>query len=112
MVEIRNSLVHGRGVFALCNIDKNIEICCDVITIPKNTQVLSDILRIYEYPWDKDYYSIMFGFGSFLNHSKNFNLKLHRIDIINKKVYFITIKSINIDEEIFIQYRHNTTFNT
>lgn len=106
MLEIRKSNISGRGVFATENIPKGTELCCDVILIYKKEKhkLRHTGIDKYYFPWDRDHSSICFGFGSFLNHAEIPNLEVNRIDKINLKKYFITLKDISKNEELFINY--------
>lgn len=100
MIKIKKSNIHGKGVFATDNIPVGTELICDVLLIDKN----NNILVPYQYPWDKYYYSICIGFGSFFNHSYKPNVKIFKCDKINKTKTFKVISSIEKDEELFIKY--------
>ncbi len=104
MIEVKKSNVHGRGVFATENIPRGTELSCDVILIEKCLEKNHIDINIYSFPWNKTHYSICMGFASFFNHSRTPNIKNKRIDKEHLKDYFITIKDINIGEELFIDY--------
>jgi SET domain-containing protein len=104
MVEIRKSDIQGRGVFATQFIPKGTKLSCDVVLINKNLYDNFEVINIYAFPWDKDNYSICFGFASFINHSKTPNIRNFNIDKENLKDYFITLFDININNELLLDY--------
>ena len=104
MVEIFKSDINGRGVFATQNIPKGTELICDVVLIKKEYEKQFECINMYSFPWDREYYSICIGFASFFNHNRTPNVKNFKIDKINLKDIFVTIKDINTGEELFIDY--------
>jgi len=106
MLEVRNSEVHGRGVFATKRIPIGYEFSCDVILIRKKYD-LPESLHVYTFPWDSENFSICLGFASFLNHNRNPNMKINRIDKENLKKYFITLNVIEEGDELFLRYNKN-----
>lgn len=106
MIEVKKSNIDGRGVFATRFIPKGTEFICDVFLIKKEMENDLKNISIYKYvfPWDRNHISICFGFASFFNHNKIPNIKNFKIDRINLKSYFIALRNINIDEELFINY--------
>lgn len=110
MLEVRKSNIHGRGVFCDTFIPKGTELICDVILIDKTLENNYKDINIYSFPWDKNHYSICAGFASFFNHAENPNVKIFKIDKDNLKICFITLKDINIGDELLIKYSNTTTF--
>ena len=104
MIEVKNSNVHGSGVFATKNIPKGTELCCDVILIEKELEKNYGDINVYSFPWNKTHYSICMGFATFFNHNRIPNVKNKRIDKEQLKDYFITLIDINIGDELFIDY--------
>ena len=99
MVIIKQSNIHGKGVFATENISKDTIITCDILEVPKGK-----ILKEYIYPFVGDRVCIHVGFGSFLNSSKTPNLRYKNIDIEKMISYFEVIENIKIGDEITINY--------
>jgi len=105
LIEIKNSEIHGKGVFAKVDIKKDTELVCDIITIPFNN--LSDELKQYHYPYSRiniHTVSLCMGFGSFFNHSVTPNIRVY---LMNKELLtktFKTIKDINKGDELFLDY--------
>lgn len=98
-IEIKSSPVHGKGVFSTTRIKAGTELTCDVIKIDPN------YLYRYHYPYGdkKDDFVICIGFGSFLNHSRNPNIKFVTItdDFV---AHFTTIRDIKKGEELMLKY--------
>jgi SET domain-containing protein len=101
LVEVRNSRVHGRGVFAKVPIPKGTELFNDVILI--NPYLINQ----YTYPWSMNDHSICAGFGSFFNHNKTPNMKISRISKAQLRKYFVSLRDIQVNEELFIKYSEN-----
>ncbi len=107
ILEIKQSPVHGRGVFAKSLIKKEQEIDCDVITVPGNNIEHKD----YYYPWEgSKVKSMCIGFGFFLNHSTKPNMIIHKVDRIKLVKTFKALCDIEEGSEIFINYGQK--FNT
>lgn len=98
MVEVRNSPVHGRGVFAKVVIRKGTELSNDVILVGL------DVVNQHVYPWSSYNHSICAGFGSFFNHSEMPNMRISGISKERLKKYFVSLRDIQVNEELFIKY--------
>ena len=107
MVEINTSKIHGRGVFALTNIPKGTELICDVILFNNSVKELYK----WSFPWDKNYFSICMGFGSFFNHSDLHNVKIKKIDKNKLTKTFELTKDVVNGEELFLNYGKHFTKN-
>jgi len=103
MVEVMSSKIHGKGVFSTEPILMGCEIGCDVLTIDKTDNSLSD----YHYPWGGGEICICVGFGSFFNHLNKPNFKIKRIDKVNKIKYFVALCDIEKGVELTIFYNNN-----
>lgn len=101
-VEVRNSKIHGKGVFATedFNISETV-VVNQVITFENNK--LNDDLIIYCYKWKDNDVCIFIGEGVFINSSTNPNVKVE-LDFDNKLARFIAIKPIKIGDELFYNY--------
>ena len=101
-VEVRNSKIHGHGVFATedFNIGDTV-VVNQVITF--NNVNLSDDLIIYCYKWEGNKVCIFIGEGVWINSSTTPNVKVV-LDFERNMARFITIKPIKIGEELFYNY--------
>lgn len=92
--------VHGEGIFAKRFLSSGMIVNCDIELIDFDTPYLKD----YQYPWDRNNSSVCMGFGGFLNHSNNPNIKILKIDKLRRIKYFKLLKDINKGEEVFSYY--------
>ena len=99
MVIIKQSNIHGKGVFATEKITKGTILQCDVLEVDKGS-----IVKDYIYPYIGSRVCMHIGFASFLNSSKNPNIKHLKIDVGSNISYFEIISDINIGEELFLNY--------
>lgn len=101
-VEVRNSTIHGNGVFVLKNFNiGDTVIINQVITF--NNINLNDDLIIYCYKWIHNKVCIFIGEGVFINSSIKPNVKVE-LDYENKLARFVAIKNIKIGDELFYDY--------
>lgn len=104
MIEIKKSSIHGRGAFFTSDIKIRQLFACDVIILDKSYIIPTYIVE-YTFPWKgKKESCICAGFGSFLNHSDIPNLKIYSIDKENFTMTFISLKNVQVGEELFIFY--------
>ncbi len=108
-VEIKESLIHGKGVFATSEIVKGTIFEFDVI--PVNKKDISENLIFYSFPFNKDSCCLCFGFISFVNHSKNSNLKILSLDKKKLLKKFIVTNNVKIGDELFLNYGNNSFLN-
>lgn len=104
--EIRNSDIHGVGVFCIEDIlnGEIIESCQLIILNEKDTKAIDDtFLYNYYFSWENNGSAICLGNGSLYNHSIAPNAKYIK-DLDNNKIVFIAIKDIKKDEEILVNY--------
>lgn len=107
-IEIKESPVHGWGVFATQNIDKEevIEVC-PVLFLPAKRGETNYVLIDYAFQWPKTEswtnFVIPLGYGCIYNHSDNPNANWTH-DYENKTFIFFSIKPIKKGEEIFTYY--------
>jgi len=99
MVIIKKSKIHGKGVFSIKSIPKGTILECDVLRI-SGTELLSK----YAFPFIGSSLCIHIGFASFLNSSKNANLKHIRIDTEEEISYFEVLVDIKEGEELTLNY--------
>jgi SET domain-containing protein len=106
-IEVRNSEIHGRGVFAKEFIPSGTLIEeCHYIPLEKKWNEMETILQEYVFAWPKVNWKrsvIVLGFGSIYNHSRNNNADWDT-DLDRDVFKFFTIKDINKGEEIFTNY--------
>jgi SET domain-containing protein len=107
-VYIKNSKIHGIGVFASKNINKDevVEICPVIILNPKDTSIVDGTsLFDYYFSWGEDDISsaIALGYGSIYNHSYKPCAEYGK-DCLKKELTFTAIKRIKKDEEITVNY--------
>lgn len=107
-IEVRNSPIQGKGVFAKEDINKGeiIEIC-HFIVLEQKFNELDKKLQEYVYAWPKVQFgaksAVVWGYGSIYNHSRN-NSADWETDEINNIFKFFSIKDIKKNEEICINY--------
>ncbi len=99
MVVIKKSDIHGKSVFAKNFIPKDTILTCDILEV-----VPHNLINKYVFYYKPDIKYIHIGFGSFLNSSKNYNVKHLKVDIESKISYFEVISDINEGEELFLGY--------
>jgi len=109
-IEVRDSLIHGKGVFAKDFIQSGVLIEeCHFIPLQTKWAGLETILQEYVFAYPHgEYYGefksvIVLGFGSIYNHSSN-NNAAWTIYMERKVFQFFTVKDIHKDEEICTNY--------
>lgn len=100
---LKNSPIHGYGVFAKTRIRKNqtIEECPVIVT----TEYYPEIEN-YAFDWKDDKYAIALGNGCFYNHSETPNAG-YFFDHEKKLIRFFAKQAIYPGEEILIYYGKN-----
>jgi len=105
-IEVKKSELHGNGVFAITNIQKDeiIESCPIIILNEKDTKEI-DKTHLYNYyfSWEDNISAISLGYGSIYNHSYEPNAKYEK-DSLNKRIIFKSINKIKKGEEITVNY--------
>lgn len=106
-IEARTSPVHGRGVFAKEDIEESVVVEESHLVdsgIKIESIVPSHVMNNYFWSTpDGERYLISLGLASVFNQSENPNLKFEYI--VNENIYrFTTIRLIEKDEELFINY--------
>jgi SET domain-containing protein len=106
-IEVRDSEIHGRGVFAKENIPAGTLIEeCHYMPLERKWDDMETILQEYVFAWPKVNWKmsvIVLGFGSIYNHSRNNNADWDT-DIEKDVFRFFTVKDIYKDEEICTNY--------
>jgi len=105
-IVVKKSELHGRGVFAKVDIEKD-EIIeeCHVILIPIEEEKFLDKTFLYNYyfEWDKNNVAIILEYGSIYNHSHNANAEFDS-NTENKTMILTAARKINKGEEITVNY--------
>lgn len=105
-IEFKKSKLHGNGIFAITDIQKDeiIEICPIVILNEKDTKEI-DKTHLYDYyfSWKENGCAISLGYGSIYNHSYKPNA-IYEKDFLNNIIIFKSIKIIKKGEEITVNY--------
>ena len=102
IMEVRPSLVHGRGMFAKRNIPQGhlIEVA-PIIKIDRERDITAEsTIRNYDIKCD-DGHAIMLGYGSIYNHSDDNNAFWL---FMGDQLHVIAKKPIEKNEEIFVNY--------
>lgn len=105
-IEVRESPVHGRGVFSAKKIRRGeiIEVCPVIVVNREKIRHLEKTeLGDYYFVWEKGHAAIALGFGSLYNHSYKPNAKYTETPD-GKKIEVRATKTIRLGEEIFVNY--------
>ncbi len=105
-IEVKESSVHGRGVFAKRDFNEGELIeDCPVIVFSKEELEEIDKTVFYDYyfAWEKNKGAIALGLGSLYNHSYAPNA-VYLKDFKNNRITFKSIRPIESGEEIFTNY--------
>tara|TARA_R100000008_G_C3527665_1_gene137475 strand:+ start:291 stop:704 length:414 start_codon:yes stop_codon:yes gene_type:complete len=128
-IEVRNSSIHGRGVFAREDIKggEMLEECHYIVIDDGNTHDMplykwrrlpatNEEIDNRKFPWptseDFEKYTIVLGFGTIYNSVLNEEEKSVKWETdLDKDIYrFFTVKDVKKDEELLLYY-HNGKFN-
>lgn len=114
-IEVRNSNIHGKGVFAKQFIKKGeiLEECHYIKLQEKDYDKVDNELKKYIFAWPihtNESMALVLGYGSIYNHSKD-NNATWKTDLDKNCFIFYSTKDIDIDEEIFIDYMNEINFN-
>jgi SET domain-containing protein len=105
LIEIKNSPLHGKGVFAKKDISKGEVIVKSHMVEIHINENLPEELATLQFPWTKEFDAIcLSGAGSFFNHSEKANAKVSHQDFENKIQEFSSKEPIVKGEEITIFY--------
>lgn len=108
-ISVKESLIHGLGVFALVDIlkDELIEICPIILLDSDDIKKIDEtFLYNYYFSWENKQGAISLGWGSLYNHSYTPNA-IYQKDFDNKKIIFRAIQDIKSGEEICVNYNGN-----
>ena len=112
-IDIKESSIHGLGVFALETISKHEMFeSCPVILFHKNTldaycqfyDTRYHILNDYVFKWNDGNLAIALGYGSMYNHSNDQSNASFGMQTDDPRIEFIAKRDIEAGEEIFIHY--------
>lgn len=104
-VEVKQSPLHGKGVFATRSIAKGELIAkCDMALVHVNEN-LPENLATLQFAWTEDYDAICISsVGSFFNHSHEPNAEIAMRDFDNLIQAFVAKTDIEMGTEITIYY--------
>jgi SET domain-containing protein len=104
-VEVKQSPLHGKGVFATRDIKKGeLLATCDMALIHVNEN-LPENLATLQFPWTEEYDAIcMSHVGSFFNHSNKPTAEVKDRDFVNLIQTFVAKTDIEKGTEITIYY--------
>jgi len=100
--EVRESPVHGRGVFARKSRDAGQMLWTDPVLLVPNDE-LDGIVSWYVVEWDDEHSALPLGRTSFLNHDPSPNAML-LCDIDELEICVIATSPIDEGDELFIDY--------
>ncbi len=104
-VEIRQSQIHGKGVFAKRDIKEGEILAVSHVTLLHHNEELPELIATLEFPWDEEFYALCLSdVGSFFNHDKNFSARVLHQDKENLTQTFVATRNIGMDEEVMIYY--------
>ena len=104
-VEIKVSPVHGKGVFAKRDIEKDEIIAVSHVTLLHHNEELPELIATLEFPWNEEYYALCLSdVGSFFNHSQNPSARVCQQDKENLTQTFAATRDIPQGEEVTIFY--------
>ena len=104
-VEIRESPIHGKGVFAVRDIEPGEVIAVSHVTLLHHSEQLPEQIATLEFPWNEDHYALCLSdVGSFFNHDKAFNAQVVHQDKARLTQTFAATRAIKKNEEVMIYY--------
>jgi hypothetical protein len=104
-VEIKQSPLHGKGVFATRNIVKGELLVTSHMALIHVNENLPEVLATLQFPWTAEYDAICISdVGSFFNHSSQPNAKVDERDFDNLIQTFVAKTDIVKGTEITIYY--------
>ena len=105
LVEVKQSLLHGKGVFAKRNITKGELLVTSHMALIHVNENLPEVLATLQFPWTEEYDAICIsGAGSFFNHSGLPNAEIEVRDFTNLIQTFVAKTDIVKGTEITIYY--------
>ena len=105
LVEVKQSPLHGKGVFATRNITKGELLVNSHMALIHVNENLPEVLATLQFPWTDEYDAICISdAGSFFNHSSQPNAKVEDRDFTNLVQTFVAETDIAKGTEITIYY--------
>lgn len=105
IVKIKQSPLHGKGVFATQNISKGEVIAESHMVLINLNENLPEALATLQFPWTDEYDAICLSdVGSFFNHSSQPNVEITGRDFTNQIQTFASKSAIAKGDEITIYY--------
>ena len=105
LIEVKESPLHGKGVFAKRNIAKGEVIVKSDMTLIHVNENLPEGLATLQFPWTDEYDAICLSdAGSFFNHDSHPNAEVKERDFKNLIQTFIAKTAIEKGNEITIYY--------
>jgi len=105
VIEVRESEIGGRGVFARTSIDAGSLVeTCPVLRVPRDEMADLDKTVVYSYyfVWGDDA-GIAFGFGSLYNHSSQPNARYEK-NLDRDELEIFALREMSAGEEITLNY--------
>ena len=105
LVKVKQSPLHGKGVFATQDICKGEVIVESHMVLIHVNENLPEALATLQFPWTDEYDAICLSdMGSFFNHSSQPNAEIIKRDFANQTQTFATKTAIAKGDEITIYY--------
>ncbi len=105
LVEVKQSALHGKGVFAKRNIEKGEVIVVSDMALIHINENLPEVLATLQFPWTADYDAICLSdAGSFFNHASQPTAEIIDRDFTNLIQTFAAKTAIRQGDEITIYY--------
>lgn len=105
MVEVKQSPLHGKGVFATRHIAKGELLVKSDMALVHVNENLPEVLATLQFPWTEEYDAICISdAGSFFNHSLQPNAEVRERDFVNLTQTFVAKTDIVKGDEITIYY--------
>lgn len=105
VVEVKESPLHGKGVFAMRDIEKGEMIAECHMTLIHVNENLPEVLATLQFPWTDEYDAICLSdVGSFFNHDGEPSAEIISRDFTNLVQTFGAKRAILKGEELTIYY--------
>ena len=105
LIKIKQSVLHGKGVFATQNILKGEVLVESHMVLIHINENLPEMLATLQFPWTEDYDAICLSHeGSFFNHDSQPNAEVIERDFSNQVQTFAAKTAIAKGDEITIYY--------
>lgn len=111
-LEVKESSIEGRGVFAMDAIGKGelIEICPVIVLSKRDRELVArTVLSDYYFSWNLERAVISLGYSSIYNHSDSPNATYDK-HFEDRTIVYHCLRPIAKGEEITVSYHHGTWF--